>query len=96
MKRILAITVLGLFLIGSAFAGITFKYTFPDVMYPDGQKGTIQAAVKQNKNGTVTTCSYFSDPNNQYLGQFQGTDNTSTDAVVVRDYCLSHYADRTP
>lgn len=96
MKRILSISVLVMFLVGSALAANVFKFTFPDVSYPDGRVGTIQASVKNVKRGSVTVCDYYSSPNDQYLGEFQDTDNTSTDAVVVRDYCLGHYADRTP
>ena len=96
MKRILSISVLVLFIVGSALAANVFKFTFPDVSYPDGRVGTIQASVKTTRNGSVTVCGYFSDPNDQYLGQFQGSDNTSTDAVVVRDYCVANYANRTP
>jgi hypothetical protein len=94
VKRIIATGVLGLFILGSAFAANAFKFTFPDVTYPDGRTGTIQAGVKTTKKGTITLCDYYSNPNDQYLGQFQGTDNTSTDAVAVRDYCLSHFEDR--
>ena len=94
MKRALIITVLGLFLFGSALAANVFKFTIPDVAYPDGRVGTIQASVKTTKKGTVTVCDYYSNPNDQSLGEFQGTDNTSTDAVVVENYCLQHYNDR--
>jgi hypothetical protein len=96
MKRMIAATVLGIILLGAAFAANVFKFTFPDVTYSDGRQGTIQASVKITKNGSVTVCNYYSTPNDQYLGQFEGTDNTSTDAVVVRDYALSHFTDRTP
>jgi hypothetical protein len=94
MKRALVITILGLFLFGSALAANAFKFTFSDVTYPDGKVGTIQASVKTTKKGSVTVCDYNSNPNDQYLGEFQGTDNTSTDAVVVENYCLQHYNDR--
>jgi hypothetical protein len=96
MKRVLSTFVLVLFMLGTALAANVFKFTFPGISYPDGRVGTIQASVKTTKRGSVTVCGYFSDPNDQYLGQFQGDDNTSTDAVVVRDYCLGHYGDRTP
>jgi hypothetical protein len=96
MKLAIATSVLGLFLIGSALAANLFKFTFPDVSYPDGRNGTIQASVRINPKSTITVCGYFSSPNDQYLGQFQCTDNTSTDAVVVRDYCLDHFDDRSP
>lgn len=95
MKRIAVITVLSLLPVVAAHAGNVFKFTFPDVAYPDGRVGTIQAGVKITKKAAVTVCNYYSDPNDQYLGQFQDTDNVSFDAVVVRDYCLGHYGDRT-
>lgn len=96
MKRIMLTGILGMFLIGSAFAANVFKYTFTDVAYPDGRVGTITASVKQTKKSTITVCGYNTNPNDQFAGEFQGDDNTSTDAVAVRDYCESHFADRTP
>ena len=94
MKRIIATVVLGMFLLGSALAANVFKFTFSDVAFPDGRVGTIRASVKTTKKSAVTLCDYTSNPNDQSLGQFQGTDNTSTDAVEVRDYCLAHYGER--
>jgi hypothetical protein len=45
------------------------ELTFSGVTYPDGREGTIQASLKATGNGSqVTVCSYFSDPNEQYLG----------------------------
>jgi len=96
MKRIIATSVLGLILFGAVYAAGAFKMTFPDVTYADGRTGTITASVKTTKSGTVTVIDYYSSPNDKFLGEFQGTDNTSTDAVVVRDYALSHFGDRTP
>jgi hypothetical protein len=95
MKRIMLTGILGMFLIGSAFAD-TFKYTFSEVAYPDGRVGTIQASVRTTKKGTVTVCDYNTNPNDKFAGEFQGTDNTSTDAAAVQSYCESHFADRTP
>lgn len=95
MRRIFATAVLGMFLLGSAMAGV-FKITFPDVEYSDGRMGTIRASVKTTKRGSVTVCGYFSDPNDQYLGQFEGTDNESTDAVIILGYCLEHFDERSP
>ena len=96
MKRVLATGVLGLFVLGSALAANMFKFTFEEVLYPDNRLGTIQASVRINPRSEITVCSYFSNPNNQYLGQFQSTDNSSTDAVVVRDFCLANFGERTP
>jgi hypothetical protein len=96
MKRVFATGVLSLFVLGSALAANLFKFTFEDVAYPDGRVGTIQASVRINPRSEITVCSYFSSPNDQYLGQFQSTDNSSTDAVVVRDFCLAHFSERAP
>ena len=96
MKHILATAILVMFMLGSAFAANVFKFTFSDVAYPDGRVGTIQASVKTTKKGTITVCGYYTNPNDQFAGEFQGTDNTSTDAVEVLNYCESHFADRTP
>ena len=96
MKRILATAILGMFLVGAALAANTFKFTFSDVAYPDGRVGTIQASVKTTKKGTVTVCDYYTNPNDRFAGEFQGTDNTSTDAVAVQSYCEAHFDDRTP
>jgi hypothetical protein len=96
MKRVLATGVLGLFILGLALAANLFKFTIPDVSYPDGRVGTIQASVRINPRGAITVCGYYSNPNDQYLGQFQGTDNSSTDATVVESYCLNHFGDRAP
>jgi hypothetical protein len=96
MRRLIAVSILALSISGYALAAGVFKITFPDVTYSDGRVGTIQASVKTTRNGSVTVCGYFSDPNDQYLGQFEGTDNFSTDALVVKEYCEGHFVDRTP
>jgi hypothetical protein len=96
MKRIMATGILGMFLLGSALGANVFKYTFTDVSYPDGRVGTITASVKQTKKSTITVCGYNTNPNDQFAGEFQGDDNTSTDAAVVQSYCESHFDDRTP
>ncbi|HXG68001.1 MAG TPA: hypothetical protein VNO70_23085 [Blastocatellia bacterium] len=94
MKRVFVSSMLGIFLLGAVMAADSVKFTFSDVLYPDGQKGTIEAAVKTNKKSTVTTCSYFSDPNNQYLGQYQDATFASNNADEVRRFCLDHYNER--
>ena len=96
MKRILAGSVLALLLIGAALAANVYKFTFADMTYSDGRVGTITVSIKAGKNGNVTVCDYYSSPNDLFLGEFQGTDNTSTDAVIIRDYALAHFGDRTP
>jgi len=95
MKRFVAQGVLFLALIAMGFAD-NVKLTFAGVLYPDGREGTIQASVKTNGNGSqVTVCTYFGDPNEQFLGQYQA--NTNFSPVVVDDvkqFCLDHFADR--
>ena len=96
MKRVLATGTLSLFIVGSALAAADlFKFTFEGVEYPDGKFGPIEASVRINPRSEITVCNYFASPNNQYLGQFQGADNSSTDAPLVLDYCLAHYDART-
>ena len=96
MRRTIAASVLVLVLLASVFAAGAFKMTFPDATYADGRNGTMTVSIKTTKSGTFTVVDYYSSPNDKFLGEFQGTDNTSTDAVVVRDYALSHFVDRTP
>jgi hypothetical protein len=96
MRRTIAASVLVLVLLASVFAANTFKMTFPDVTYADGRNGTMTVSIRTTKSGTFTVIDYYSSPNDKFLGEFQGTDNTSTDAVVVRDYALSHFVERTP
>lgn len=91
MKRIVLSSVLGLFMFGSALAADNVKFTFSGVAFPDGQLGTIQVATKTTKKTTITTCSYFSDPNNQYLGQFQTDEFASSDANAIEQFCLENY-----
>ena len=96
MRRTIAASVLVLVLLASVFAANTYKITFPDATYADGRNGTMTVSIKTTKSGTFTVVDYYSSPNDKFLGEFQGTDNTSTDAVVVREYALSHFVDRTP
>lgn len=70
------------------------KFEFADVLFPDGTTGTIRAASKLTNNGQDTDCAYFT-PTDDYLGQFDTQDFSSSDADTVRQFCLDHYADRT-
>jgi hypothetical protein len=72
------------------------KLTFSGVTYPDGREGTIQASVKTTGNGSqLTVCTYFSDPNEQFLGQYQSTTNFSPVVTDdVKQFCLAHFGDR--
>src|SRR5688500_6916694 len=94
MKRILASTVFAMFLLGSAMAADSVKFTFANVAFRDGQKGTIEGAVKTTKKTTVTTCSYFSDPNNTYLGQYHDATFASNNADEVLEFCQANFSNR--
>lgn len=93
MKAIGSAIAIGLLLIATAQAANVYKFTFADIEYPDGTFGTVRAGVKVVKRSSVTVCDYFG-PSDQYLGQYQNTDNSSTDAPVVEAYCLSRYPSR--
>ena len=77
-----------------ALAGPVTKFVFPDTTYPDGNMGTLRASSKITKKSTTTTCSYFSDPNEQYLGQFESLEFASADAATVLQFCLDNYDSR--
>jgi hypothetical protein len=95
MKRYIAASAFLLALAAAAVAQ-NVKLTFSEVAYPDGREGTIQTSVKTNGNGSqITVCTYFSDPNEQFLGQFQA--NTNFSPVVaddVKQFCLAHFGER--
>ena len=101
MKRVLLSGIMGAFIFASAFAATSVKFTFSEVDFVDASgtvvaTGTIQAAVKTNKNNDLITCSYFTDPTNQYVGQFQGTDPTvnGDSAADVRSFCERNFQNR--
>lgn len=74
-----------------ALAGPVMKFVFPDTTYPDLNVGTLRASSKITNKGTTTTCSYFADPNDQYLGQFESLEFASHDAATVLQFCLANY-----
>jgi hypothetical protein len=93
MKTIASAIAVSLLLLSTAQAANVYKFTFADVEYPDGTFGTVRAGVKVVKRSTVTVCDYYG-PSDQYLGQYQNTNNPSTDAPVVESYCLAHFVSR--
>ena len=101
MKRVLLSGILGVFILGSAFAASAVKYTFTDVQFTDASgnvvaTGTIQAGVKTTKKTQVITCNYFTNPNDQYAGDFEATDNTinGDSATAVRSFCEQNFQNR--
>jgi hypothetical protein len=93
MKPIASAIAISLLVISTAQAASIYKFTFADVEYPDATFGTVRAGVKLVQRSNVTVCDYFG-PSDQYLGQYQNTDNASTDAPVVQAYCLARYPSR--
>ena len=95
-KSLTAVAFIFILALAAIAAAENVKLTFSGVLYPDGREGTIQASVKTAGNGSqVTVCSYFADPNNQYLGQYQA--NTAFSPVVaddVKQFCLDNFAAR--
>ena len=101
MKRVLLSAILGVFLLGAVNAATSVKFTFTDVDFVDASgnvvaTGTIQAAVKSNQKTQLVTCSYFTDPTNQYVGQFQGSDATvnGDSASAVQTFCEQNFQNR--
>jgi len=101
MKRVLLSGILGVFLLGSAFAASAVKYTFTDVDFVDASgnvvaTGTIQAGVKTTKKSQVVNCGYYTDPNDQFAGEFEAINppvNVDS-ASAVRSFCESNFANR--
>jgi hypothetical protein len=93
MKAIASAIAVGLLVLSTAQAANIYKFTFTDVEYPDATFGTVRAGVKIVKRSTVTVCDYYG-PSDQFLGEYQDTDNASTDAPVVEAYCLAHFPSR--
>src|SRR5690606_9893513 len=80
------------------FAKAGGKFTFLDVVFPDGTTGIIAAGTKAVNKGTFTQCSYYSPDWEEYLGGFgddtlAAADVENPDAVLA--YCLSHFQDRS-
>ena len=62
MKRTFLSGILGMFILGSAFATTSVKFTCSEATL-GGAPGTIEATVKTNKKGTqIITCTYFLTP----------------------------------
>lgn len=101
MKRVLLSAILGVFILGSAFAATSVKYVFQGAQFRDasGQvvaTGTIQAGVKTTRKTQVITCNYFVSPNDQYAGDFETDDPTinADSAAAVLNVCETNYANR--
>lgn len=95
MKRSVFTIAISLLLVAPTLhAANVYKYTFTDVTTLDGKTLTIRAGVKIVKRSNVTVCGYYDALSDQFLGQYENTDNASTNAPDVEQYCLLHYPDR--
>jgi hypothetical protein len=95
VRKIIATGILGCALLGAGLADARTmaKFSFYDVAYPDGTVGTMRAGTKNVNSGSVTVCNYYT-ATDDYLGMYQQAGFTTTDAVVMEDFCHSHYFDR--
>jgi hypothetical protein len=102
MKRVLLSMIMGVFILGAAFAAApAVRYTFSDVDFVDASgtvvaTGTIQAGVKATKRSQVINCGYYTDPNDKFAGEFEAINpNVNLDsASEVRSYCESNFQNR--
>lgn len=92
MKRIAIVLVLLALLVPAVVLAGSPKFTFNDVTFSDGTTGEIEASSKVKKD--YTTCSYFSDDYEDYLGAFHSDEFASSDADEVEQFCLDNYANR--
>lgn len=72
------------------------KFTFNDVMYPDGTTGEIEASVKSTNKSHLTYCGYFSDDYQESLGYYEefSEATASTDPGEVESFCLESFDER--
>ncbi len=79
-----------------AFAPVE-KFTFNDVLLPDGQTGEIEAAVKvlKDKDDSIN-CSYFTDDYVESLGYyFDFVEPAPLDPDAVLEFCLGNFDERS-
>lgn len=94
MKRLLIILVLVLLMIPAVASASVNKFGFNDLTFPDGTLGELKAGSKITNKGDFTSCSYFSDDYQDYLGYFQSSEFASEDAGEVLAFCLANYGNR--
>lgn len=85
-----------LMLAAPAAGAEAIKFSFNDVVLPDGQTGEIEAGVKllKNKPDSVT-CGYFTDDYQDSLGYyFDFHEPAPTDADAVLEICLEEFDER--
>lgn len=87
-------TVIGIALITTFLSAEEVQFTFKHVPFPDGRVGTILVTSKSTEGHRLTTCVYYSDPYDEYLGQYQNNHFTSSKADTLKQFCLVHYQER--
>ena len=90
---VLIAIVVSLLLTTAALAANS-KYTFNDVNI-DGTVVEIEAAVKDNKKSDFSSCTYYSDDYQEWLGQYQDDVDAGDTAEDVLDFCVDHFDDRS-
>ncbi len=72
------------------------KFSFNDVVLPDGQTGEIEAGVRLSKNKPDSvTCGYFTDDYRESLGYyFDFHEPAPTDPDAVLAVCLAEFDER--
>lgn len=97
IKRItlitLSVVMASLLITSTVFAAVT-KYEFSDVEI-DSQIVEIEASVKDNKKSDFSTCSYYSDDYQEWLGQYQENTVAGDSAEEVKDFCVEYFENRS-
>ena len=102
---IVTFVIAGLLIVSGVALAKMNKFTFEGVTLVDGdqvvENGVIEVASKltqKNKNADpteLTTCSYYTEDYQTYLGQFQGEAFFARDEEdAARDFCVNNYPDR--
>lgn len=97
LKKLTLITlsvVMASLLATSAVIAANTKYEFSDVVIGD-QIVEIEASVKDNKKSEFSTCSYYSDDYEEFLGQYQEDVIAGETAEEVKDFCVENFENRS-
>ena len=89
----LSVVMASLLVTSAVFAAKT-KYEFSNVDI-DGQIVEIEASVKDNKNNEFSTCSYYSEDYEGFLGQYQEAVVAGETAEEVKDFCVENFDNRS-
>ena len=89
----LSVIMASLLVTSVVFAAKT-KYAFSDVEI-DEQIVEIEASVKNNKKNDFSTCSYYSDDYEEFLGQYQEAVVAGENSSDVKDFCVDNFENRS-